>query len=74
MEIPARAADWHIQHERERQIDERRSSHGTGFTPIETRVREKYGDSAQDEGDEAQGVDPVSDAHQSGMPGRIQNF
>jgi len=29
---------------------------------------------AQDEGDEAQGVNPVSDAHQSGMPRRIQNF
>jgi hypothetical protein len=74
MEIPARAPDWHIQHERERQIDERRSSHGAGFAPIETRVSEEYGDSAQDESDEAQCVNPVSDAHQSGMPRRIQNF
>lgn len=60
--------------ERKRQIKQRGRPHGTRFAPIETRVSQEYTDSADNEREKAEGVDPVRDANQRRVPGRIQNL
>ena len=51
-----------------------RRSHATRLTPIETRVRQEYADSADNEPEKAEGVDPVRDADQGKVARRIQNL
>jgi hypothetical protein len=56
------------------QIEKRRSPLAASFTPIETRVSQKYGNAADDKRKKAEGVDPVGNADQGRMPRRIQNL
>lgn len=60
-------------HERQREIDKRGSSHSAGSPQSKTRVRQENADSANQQADETDRVDPVSNADESGVPRSIQN-
>src|SRR5437879_11693339 len=67
---PARMA----YHERNREIDERRSPQGACFAPIETRVSDENGDAADEQAKETERRDPMSDADGRGVLRRSQAF
>jgi len=49
-------------------LEQRRSQYVTGFTPIEARVRDENFHSADEQGQEAHGGDPVGDADDGRVP------
>ena len=49
MQIAAGPANRHVQHERQRQIDQRRAADGSGLAPIEPRVREQNRNPAEEQ-------------------------
>ena len=51
-----------------RQLEQRRSEYVAGFAPIEARVRDENFNSADEQGQEAQGGDPVGDADDGRVP------
>jgi len=51
-----------------RQFEQRRTEYVAGFTPIEARVRKENFYSADEQGEEGQGGDPMSDANERRVP------
>src|SRR5437588_4061284 len=70
MQIPAPAGVGN--HERNRKVNEGGSSHCACFTPVETRMCDKNGDTADEQAKETDRRDPVGNADDRRVPRRIQ--
>src|SRR5208337_3188517 len=74
MQVAARAANPQIEHEWQRQVEQRRGSKRPGLAPMQTRVCKQNGDPANDESNKADRVNPVRYTNQNGVPRSIQSF
>ena len=72
MKVTAGATDRDVEHERERQVEERRPAHGARLAPVEPRMSQQDRHPAQHEHQEAQRGRPVRHANEGGMAGKVK--
>jgi hypothetical protein len=68
MQVASRTANRYVQHEWQRQVEQRRAPDCACFAPIQARVRQQNRNATDEQDDEAEYLDPVRDTHEGRVP------